>query len=211
MLARRSAGAMTILGDIAQAAGPVEYHRWEDLLPHLADGRGVSIAELRLAYRVPRQVMELALPLLPLIAPDVAAPIAYRDGDEPPRFVQVHPAELVGAAVREASAEAARDGRAALIAPAKLLPDLPAQPETAFDELGAPFPTLTPRAAKGLEFDRVVLVEPAAIAAEGAERIEGLRALYVALTRATKTLVVVHAEPLPPELAPPSRQDTSGV
>ena len=89
MLARRTTGAMTILGDIAQAAGPVEYHRWEDLLPHLADGRDVSVAELRLAYRVPREVMELALPLLPLIAPDVAPPIAYREGDEPPRFVQV--------------------------------------------------------------------------------------------------------------------------
>lgn len=195
---------MTILGDIAQAAGPVEYHRWEDLLPHLADGREVSVAELRLAYRVPRDVMELALPLLPLIAPDVAAPIAYRDGDEPPRFVQVPAAELASAAVREASIEAARDGRAALIAPAKLLPALPTQADGAFDELAAPFQTLTPRAAKGLEFDRVVLVEPAAIAAEGAERIEGLRALYVALTRATKTLVVVHALPLPPELSPAS-------
>ncbi|MFL6066940.1 MAG: HelD family protein, partial [Gaiellaceae bacterium] len=211
MLARRSAGAMTILGDIAQAAGPVEYHRWEDLLPHLADGREVSVAELRLAYRVPRQVMELALPLLPLIAPDVAAPIAYRDGDEPPRFVQVPAAEVVTAAVREASAEAARDGRAALIAPAKLLPDLPAEADAAFDELATPFTALTPRAAKGLEFDRVVLVEPAAIAAEGAERIEGLRALYVALTRATKTLVVVHAKPLPPELAPASGRDMAGV
>ncbi|MFL5938341.1 MAG: HelD family protein [Gaiellaceae bacterium] len=211
MLARRSAGAMTILGDIAQAAGPVEYHRWEDLLPHLADGREVSVAELRLAYRVPRQVMELALPLLPLIAPDVAAPIAYRDGDEPPRFVQVPAAEVVTAAVREASAEAARDGRAALIAPAKLLPGLPAEADAAFDELATPFTALTPRAAKGLEFDRVVLVEPAAIAAEGAERIEGLRALYVALTRATKTLVVVHAKPLPPELAPASGRDMAGV
>ena len=199
MLARRTAGAMTILGDIAQAAGPIEYHRWEELLPHLADGQDVDIAELRLAYRVPRDVMELALPLLPLIAPDVAAPIAYREGDEPPRFVQVAPAELVSASVCEAAAEASREGRSALIAPAKLLPNLPQPTETAFDELAAPFQTLTPRAAKGLEFDRVVLVEPAAIVAEG-ERIEGLRALYVALTRATKTLVVVHAQPLPPEL-----------
>jgi DNA helicase IV len=205
MLARRTAGAMTILGDIAQAAGPVEYHRWEELLPHLADGREVSLAELRLAYRVPREVMELALPLLPLIAPDVAAPIAYRDGDEPPRFVHVPAGELVAAALREASAEAAREGRAALIAPAKLLPELPVRPETAFDELAAPFQTLTPRDAKGLEFDRVVLVEPEAIAREG-ERIEGLRALYVALTRATKTLVVVHTRPLPPELAPSSER-----
>ena len=102
--------------------------------------------------------------------------------------------------MREASGEAAREGRAALIAPAKLLPELPAQTDAAFDELAAPFQTLTARAAKGLEFDRVVLVEPAAIAAEGSQRIEGLRALYVALTRATKTLVVVHAQPLPPEL-----------
>jgi hypothetical protein len=198
MLARRTTGAMTILGDIAQAAGPIAYNRWEELLPHVSDDGDFAIAELRLAYRVPRQVMELALPLLPLIAPDVAAPIAYRDGDEPPRFVQVAPEELVGAAVREAAAEAAREGRAALIAPARLLPDLPHVDESAFDELAAPFQTLTPKGAKGLEFDRVVLVEPEAIAAEGT-RIEGLRALYVALTRATKTLVVVHALPLPAE------------
>jgi DNA helicase IV len=63
---------------------------------------------------------------------------------------------------------------------------------------------LTPRQAKGLEFDRVVLVEPGRIVADG-ERVEGLRALYVALTRATKTLVVVHAEPLPRELRESSR------
>src|SRR6266542_439206 len=201
MLARRTTGAMTVLGDIAQAAGPIQYHRWEELLPHLADGRECEIAELRLAYRVPQQVMELALPLLPLIAPDVAAPIAYRDGDEPPRFVEVAPNDLVRASVREAAAEAAREGRAALIAPARLLPDLPQAGESAFEELAVPFQTLTPRAAKGLEFDRVVLVEPEAIVSEG-ERIEGLRALYVALTRATKTLVVVHARPLPPELRP---------
>ena len=201
MLARRTTGAMTILGDIAQAAGPVEYHRWDELFAHLAGDREVAIAELRLAYRVPRDVMELALPLLPLIAPDVAAPIAYREGDEPPRFVQVGADDLVAAAVREAAAEAEREGRAALIAPARLLPELPHLAESAFDELAAPFQTLTPRAAKGLEFDRVVLVEPAAIADEG-ERVEGLRALYVALTRATKTLVVVHARPLPPELHP---------
>ena len=57
-------------------------------------------------------------------------------------------------------------------------------------------PLLTPRQAKGLEFDHVVVVEPALIA----EREQGLRHLYVALTRPTKTLVVVHARPLPPAL-----------
>jgi DNA helicase IV len=200
MVARRSTGPFTVLGDIAQAAGPIAYRSWDDLLPYL--GAEPQIEELRLAYRVPRDVLELALPLLPLIAPDVAAPIAYREGDEPPRFVQVEPEHLVAGAVREAGHEALREGRTALIAPATLIaglePLLPG-PGTAFDELAAPIQALTPRAAKGLEFDRVVLVEPARIVSE-ADRIEGLRALYVALTRATKTLVVVHAEALPVEL-----------
>src|SRR5262249_22081293 len=70
MLARRSAGPITILGDIAQAAGPVEYHRWDELLVHHAPDARVEIGELRLAYRVPPEVMELARPLPPLIAPD---------------------------------------------------------------------------------------------------------------------------------------------
>jgi DNA helicase IV len=200
MLARRSTGPITVLGDIAQAAGPVAYRSWDDLLPHL--GPTAEIEELRLAYRVPADVLELALPLLPLIAPDVAAPIAYREGDEPPRFVQTESEHLVAAAVREAGREALREGRTALIAPATLIAELePLLPRrgTAFDELAAPIQALTPRAAKGLEFDRVVLVEPARIVSE-ADRVEGLRALYVALTRATKTLVVVHAEALPAEL-----------
>ncbi|MDB4956170.1 MAG: ATPase, partial [Myxococcales bacterium] len=68
-----------------------------------------------------------------------------------------------------------------------------------FDDVAGTVRTLTPRAAKGLEFDRVVLVEPAAIVAE-LGGIDGLRALYVALTRATKTLVIVHAQPLPEPL-----------
>jgi DNA helicase IV len=202
MLRRRSSGAITVLGDIAQAAGPVEYHRWEELLEHLAPDAPVDVEELRLAYRVPAEVMELALPLLPLIAPDVAPPIAYRRGDEPPRFVPTEREHLVATAVREAGREALRDGRTGLIAPAEILaevePLLP-HPDTAFDEMLSPIQALTPRGAKGLEFDRVVLVEPARIAAGG---VEGLRGLYVALTRATKTLVVVYAEPLPAELLP---------
>ena len=202
MLARRSAGPMTLLGDIAQAAGPISYTGWNELVREMSADAPVSVEELRLAYRVPADVLELALPLLPLIAPDVAAPIAYREGDEPPRFVRTSAERLVAAAVREAGHEAARQGRTGLIAPAAILAELEPllpHPGTAFDELAAPIQALTPRAAKGLEFDRVVLVEPARIIAES-ERVEGLRALYVALTRATKTLVVVHAEPLPVEL-----------
>ena len=206
MLARRSVGPMTILGDIAQAAGVVGYHSWDDVLGYAAADAEVTVEELRLAYRVPREVMELALPLLPLIAPDVAAPIAYRDGDEPPRFVHVEPQRLLEQVVREVGLEAAREGRTAAIAPASLLAELEAAlgplhgtQRTAFDELSAGVQTMTARGAKGLEFDRVVLVEPAAIVGEQGG-VEGLRALYVALTRATKTLVIVHAQPLPHEL-----------
>jgi DNA helicase IV len=208
MLARRSSGAVTMLGDIAQSSGPISYTGWDEVVRYLAPEVAPAVEELRLAYRVPAEVMELALPLLPLIAPDVAPPIAYRAGDEPPRFVRVERDRLVAAAVREAGREGLRDGRTGLIAPAEILdeiePLLP-HPETAFDELSSPIHALTPRAAKGLEFDRVVLVEPAAIAAGG---VEGLRALYVALTRATKTLAVVHAKPLPPELQCDSTEGT---
>ena len=200
LLARRSSGAVTILGDIAQSSGPVAYTGWDEVVRFLAPEVPSAVEELRLAYRVPAEVMELALPLLPLIAPDVAPPIAYRSGDEPPRFVWAEPDRVVAVAVREAGREAVREGRTGLIAPAGILdeiePLLP-HPQTAFDEMSSPIQALTPRGAKGLEFDRVVLVEPARIARDG---VEGLRALYVALTRATKTLVVVHAEPLPAEL-----------
>ena len=65
-----------------------------------------------------------------------------------------------------------------------------------FDEISVP--VLTPREAKGLEFDHVIVVEPALIVEEGGD--SGLRELYVALTRPTKTLIVVHAQPLPDAL-----------
>jgi DNA helicase IV len=189
-LARRARGGqMTLLGDIAQAAGPVGYRSWEQLLAHL--DVPVQIEELRYAYRVPSEIMELALPLLPEIAPDVAAPVAYRLGGELPRRVAA--ADALADAVREAVAEAEREGSVALIVPESLR-------EEAVARLGEghvyDLVVLTARAAKGLEFDRVVIAEPAAIVAE-AGGVDGLRALYVALTRATKTLVLVHAEPLP--------------
>jgi superfamily I DNA/RNA helicase len=96
----------------------------------------------------------------------------------------------VPAALQEASALAATDGLLAVIVPRALAEGTP---ETdPFDELSVP--VLTPRQAKGLEFDHVVVVEPAAIAEDGDQ---GLRELYVALTRPTRTLVVVHARPLP--------------
>ena len=181
MVARRGReGAFTALGDVAQSTGPVRYSSWGEVLPHVPRGDEASVEELRHAYRVPREIMELALPLLEDIAPDVAPPIAYRTGAAPPLIRRVDEARLLVHAF-QAAADAA-DGLTAVIVPEELIGNVPS---------GELVPVLTPREAKGLEFDHVVVVEPALIP---------LRELYVALTRPTKTLVVLHARDLPSRL-----------
>jgi DNA helicase IV len=181
-------GSLTMLGDVAQATGPVVYRHWQELEPFLPDDVDVTIEELRHAYRVPGEIMDFALPLLDLIASELERPLSYRQGGEPPRLVPVDSDDLLGSALREA---AERDGLLAVIAPQSLAEQPPHG--ATFDETSVP--VLTPREAKGLEFDHVVVVEPALVVDEGGE--SGLRELYVALTRPTKTLTVVHARPLP--------------
>ena len=195
MVARRAvSGSITALGDIAQATGPVEYRAWFEVLRFLPGGDEADIEELRYAYRVPRGIMELALPLLESIAPEVEPPVAYRQGEAEPVFRRVDSPELLRAAMEEAARLGAEEGLLAVIAPASLCAGAEGFPAaSAFDD---GIPVLTPRGAKGLEFDHVIVVEPAAIA----EEEQGLRALYVALTRPTQTLVVVHARPLPSQL-----------
>ena len=181
MVARRArGGAFTALGDVAQATGPVRYSSWGEVVPHLPRGAEADVEELRHAYRVPREIMEFALPLLEDIAPDVAPPIAYRTGAAPPEVRRVDEAHLLVEAFRAAAN--APEGLPVVIVPEALAENVPS------DEL---VPVLTPREAKGLEFDHVVVVEPALIPP---------RDLYVALTRPTKTLVVLHARDLPPRL-----------
>ena len=119
MIARRARdGAFTMLGDVAQATGPVRYSSWTDVLPHLPRGDESNVEELRHAYRVPREIMEFALPLLEDIAPDVAPPIAYRTGAAPPEVRRVDEAHLLVDAFRAAAA--APDGLAAVILPEEL-------------------------------------------------------------------------------------------
>ena len=135
--------------------------------------------------------MELALPLLDTIAPGIERPLAYRVGGSEPLLRQVPEDALLREAYHEAARLAREDGLVALIVPDELVEPALAH-ESAFDSI----PLLTPREAKGLEFDHVIVVEPALVA----EREQGLRELYVALTRPTTTLVVVYARPLPAEL-----------
>jgi DNA helicase IV len=187
-IARRARdGRLTLLGDVAQGTGPVVYESWDAVLPHLPRGGEAAIEELRHAYRVPREIMEVALPLLDTIAPGTQRPLAYRLGGAPPVVRRVEEGALLAEAYREA-ARLAREGLVAVIVPDELVEPALAH-ESAFDSV----PLLTPRAAKGLEFDHVVVVEPALVAS----REGGLRELYVALTRPTTTLVLVHSRPLP--------------
>jgi superfamily I DNA/RNA helicase len=196
MISRRArSGALTILGDVAQGTGAVTYESWDEVLPHLRHGAEADVEELRHAYRVPREIMELALPLLDTIAPGIERPVAYRVGGMEPLLRQVPEDALLREAYGEAAKLAREDGLVALIVPDELVEPALSH-ESAFDSI----PLLTPRSAKGLEFDHVIVVEPAMIAA----RDQGLRELYVALTRPTTTLVVVYARPLPPELALPA-------
>jgi DNA helicase IV len=192
MIARRAReGALTMLGDVAQGTGPVTYESWTEVLPHLPRAADAEVEELRHAYRVPREIMELALPLLDTIAPGIERPHAYRAGAAAPSIRRVEQDALLREAYGEAARLAREDGLVALIVPDELVEPALAH-ESAFDSI----PLLTPREAKGLEFDHVVVVEPALIAAHP----QGLRELYVALTRPTTTLVVLHARPLPAEL-----------
>src|SRR5206468_9827066 len=134
-------------------------------------------------------IMAVSLPLLAEIAPEVEPPVAYRVGADPPRFVESDPP--LPRALEEAGRLGREEGLVAVIAPASLAEGAPA---SLFDETRVP--VLTPRAVKGLEFDHVVVVEPARIVEEAAAG-QGLRELYVALSRPTQTLIVVHARPLP--------------
>ncbi len=192
MIGRRARdGALTILGDVAQGTGAVTYASWDEVLPYLPHGDEAEVEELRHAYRVPREIMQLALPLLDTIAPDLERPLAYRVGGLEPVLRQVAEDALLREAYHEAERLAREDGLVALIVPDELV-----EPALAHGSSFEGIPLLTPRAAKGLEFDHVIVVEPALVA----DREQGLRELYVALTRPTTTLVVLYARPLPAEL-----------
>jgi hypothetical protein len=191
MVGRRMTGAFTLLGDVAQATGPVPYRGWAELASHLPGGGAALVEELEHAYRVPREIMDFSLPLLDVIAPDVRPPRAYRTGGAPPQLIGAD--DPLARAWQEAT-RLSGEGLVAIIAPASMRAGEAAL--SVFDEQRVP--VLTPRESKGLEFDHVIVVEPARIVEEGGEA--GLRELFVALTRPTTTLVVTHAAPLPPPL-----------
>jgi DNA helicase IV len=208
MAARRSLnGSMTVVGDIAQATGALAPRDWSDVLTHLPDRRAPRLTELTVGYRIPSQVMALAGRVLRVAAPALSPPTSVREGDSSPTIVRTDPA-LLGtelAATARRLADLAGEGNVAVVVPASLVDPAAAALDDARlpygvatrQGLDAPITVVPVHVVKGLELDAVVVVEPARIVSEEAQ---GLRALYVALTRATKHLAVVHADALPEAL-----------
>jgi len=155
-------------------------------------------------YRTPAQVMVLASAMLAAAGIDTKAPQSAREGDVPPTAHRIEPGDF-GAVARVVGAELDNlgEGRLAVIAPAAQISDVLAALASSLPAgslasgsgaLDAPVAVLAVNQAKGLEFDAVVLVEPAQILAASAR---GANDLYVALTRPTQRLRVVHSGPLP--------------
>ncbi|MBW3573483.1 MAG: AAA family ATPase [Actinobacteria bacterium] len=208
MLARRSlGGSMTVVGDIAQATGAWAAPSWSAVMAQLPSRHEPRVHELTVAYRTPAPLLRLAARLLPAAAPGVAAPTSVREDGEDPVVVATDVADLADEVARRATAErvAVGEGNVAVVAPASLVDGVAAALVAAGVDheraevggLDAQVTVVPVHLVKGLELDSVIVVEPAAIVAE---EPQGLRALYVALTRATRRLTVVHARELPPAL-----------
>ena len=207
MIARRApTGSVTVLGDLAQATGPWSYQDWAEVREILGGGASVlHHAELSLGYRAPGRVLDFASRLLPTAAPGVAPTSSIRLGRSNPVIRLTSVEEVPGTSLAEAHALMADYALIAVIAPEALVPEL-VRLARRHEEVGvlerdamSRRVTIVPApAAKGLEFDAVVVVEPALIAGTGPR---GLRLLYVAMTRPIQHLSIVHGIPLPAPLA----------
>lgn len=201
-------GSMTIVGDIAQATGAHAHDSWQSVLEHLPDKREPRFAELTTGYRLPGPSMELASRVLRVAAPGLRPPTSVRQtGDEPiiTQSSEEHFSSDLAAALRRELA-AVGSGNVAVIAPSSWVERVAA----ALDAEGVDYGratrgtldhriTITPVAlVKGLELDACVVVEPGEILDH---EYRGAQALYVALTRATKRLTVLHVGALPAVLS----------
>ncbi|MFI5644486.1 HelD family protein [Kitasatospora sp. NPDC051705] len=205
---RCTTGSATVLGDLAQGTTPWATASWPDALRHLGKP-DAHVEELTKGFRVPEEVIAYASRLLPAIAPGLAPASSVREapGSLVVRRVEEDGStEAVLAACREALEH---EGSTGLIAADARIPRL----AEALTAAGLPYLspgeetseqarlTLVPASlAKGLEYDYVVLDEPAAVVAGEPDERTGLRRLYVALTRAVSGLTVLHSEPLPEQL-----------
>ncbi|RDI21167.1 DNA helicase IV [Rhodococcus sp. AG1013] len=181
---------MTLVGDTAQTGDPAGSSSWQDVLgPYVA--QRWKLTELTVNYRTPAEIMELAHRVLEEIDPSQTVPRSVRESGFAPWAEQVDESDLVDA-VRRRVAEETGPGLTAVLAGHRLVEELA-------DLRSDSVSVLTVKDAKGLEFDAVLIVEPEDLLDESPR---GLNDLYVALTRATQRLGIVHARPLPAVLGP---------
>jgi DNA helicase IV len=198
-------GSATVLGDLAQATTPWAAGSWDRVLGHLDKSDGV-VAELDRGFRVPDQIIDFAAKLLPEIAPTLSVPRGVRSVADALSIVATD--SLPDAVVASCRAALAGEGSVAVIAADDQISDLrdvlaaaglePALLGETDDEMDTTRLVCVPATlAKGLEFDAVVVAEPARIVAA---EPRGLHRLYVVLTRAVSRLQIIHATPLPAAL-----------
>ncbi|WP_326667090.1 AAA family ATPase [Streptomyces canus] len=198
-IARRARfGSITVLGDLAQGTTPWAARSWHTVLRHLGKP-DAAVVPLTIGFRVPQAVVQLANRLL--VQLDVAVPEGRSlRGDGELRMRPTSLDALPGAVVDAVRESLAHEGSVGVIAAdadverVRQALDAAGIVSAGPDELGARVSVVPAGVVKGLEYDHVVAVEPAAIA-EAEER--GLHRLYVVLTRAVSRLVVVHGRPLP--------------
>jgi AAA domain len=198
---RSRSGSMTVLGDLAQATSPWAHESWDEVVEQLRhNGVSNETIELELGYRLPAEVHEVAMRLLPEVAPTLQSPRAVRRTGHDVTVTATAASDLATATVATIR-DLLGTGLIGVVCPAAVRAELAHR----LDEDGlawspelraatSPVVVLGADDVKGLEFDCVVVVEPAQIVAEAQH---GLRSLFVALTRCTSRLAIVHAEPLP--------------
>lgn len=221
MLARRARkGSMTVLGDLAQATAPASTRSWDDAQKVLSDAvlgeSSLRLCELTVGYRVPSSILDVANALLPEAAPGVTPARSVRPGGDPPLVVRTTPELIAAAVVSEVEALSHGTSVAVVGIEEHLLDievalDLAAVANTRASSqalAGASAVTLIdPDQVKGLEFDAVIVVEPAAIA----QLDHGLRRLYVSLTRSVQSLGIVCSRPLPGAIETSLRKSEAAI
>jgi hypothetical protein len=201
-------GSATLLGDLAQRTTPWSAEQWEDALDHLGR-RSMRVEHLPRAFRAPAEVLDFANRLLPVIAPGVRPARSVRSVPGSLRVRAVTPGDVAAAWHRALEDALAEDGSVGLVVDDRAVPAARAEltgrgiefREVDRFDAGTRLALVPASEVKGLEFDQVVLVEPADIADPGLGAT-GLRRLYTALTRAVLGLTIVHAKPLPAALGP---------
>jgi DNA helicase IV len=190
LLMRRSPSrSMTLVGDVAQTGDLAGTGSWQAVLePYV--GTRWRLERLTVNYRNPAEVMAVAAGVLASLDPPVEPPRSVRETGELPFAA---PLDTLAEVVK-AEQEAVGDGRVAVLAPAALVADIRSRLGLGDADLTEPVVALTVREAKGLEFDSVLVADPAGILAASPR---GANDLYVALTRSTRRLGILHDGPLP--------------